>query len=176
MTRGSCSGSARGSHIHVAVEAFATGIKNLDRWKSTLIAWSLRSEALDSLILREFKGQNVATPAMYLRKCVDRLILVAQNLAWSLDRLLKRTFITWFHFDPSCKRFYRRCICDYPLHVQLRGTDYSSTSRYGCRSVIIVVIIGSTTTILCYSSLKLNFIPLHTAISISCTIWTRGGH
>jgi len=27
------------------VEAFATGIKNLDRWKSSLIAWSLHSEA-----------------------------------------------------------------------------------------------------------------------------------
>jgi len=45
------------------VEAFATGIKNFDRWNSSLIAWSLRSEALDRLILREFKGQNVATPA-----------------------------------------------------------------------------------------------------------------
>jgi len=56
------------------VEAFATGIKNFDRSKSSLIAWSLRSEALDRLILREFKGQNVATPAKYLRKCVDRLI------------------------------------------------------------------------------------------------------
>jgi len=32
------------------------------------------------LIPREFKGQNVATPAKYLRKWVDRLILVAQNL------------------------------------------------------------------------------------------------
>ena len=38
------------------VEVFATGIKNLDRWKSSLIAWLLRSEALDRLILREFKG------------------------------------------------------------------------------------------------------------------------
>jgi len=38
------------------VEAFATAIKNLDRWKSSLVAWSLRSEALDRLILREFKG------------------------------------------------------------------------------------------------------------------------
>ena len=45
------------------VEAFATGIKDLDRQKSSLIAWSLHSEALDRLILQEFKGQNVATPA-----------------------------------------------------------------------------------------------------------------
>jgi len=97
------------------VEAFATGIKNFDHWKSSLIAWLLRSEALDHLILQEFKGQNVATPAKYLRKCVDRLILVAQNSSWSLDRLLKRTLITWFHFDPGRKRFYRRRLCDYPL-------------------------------------------------------------
>ena len=88
------------------VETFATGIKNFDRWKSSLIAWSLRSEALDRLSLREFKGQNVATPAKYL-KCVDHLILVAQNSSWSLDRLLKRTLITWFHFNPGCKHFYR---------------------------------------------------------------------
>ena len=102
------------------VEAFATGIKNLDRRKSSLIAWSLRSEALERLILREFKGQNVATPAKYLRKCVDRLILVAQNLSWSLDRLLKRTLIAWFHFDPGRKRFYRRGVCDYPLREGAR--------------------------------------------------------
>ena len=54
------------------VEAFATGIKNLDRRISSLIAWSLRSEALDRLILQEFKGQNIATPAKYLRMTVMR--------------------------------------------------------------------------------------------------------
>ena len=99
------------------VDAFATAIKNLDLWKLSLplTAWLLRSKALDRLILREFKGQNVATPAKYLRKCVDRLILVAQNSSWSLDRLLKRTLITWFHFDPGRKRFYWRRLCDYPL-------------------------------------------------------------
>jgi len=58
------------------------------------------SEALDCLILQEFKGQNVATPAKYLRKCVDRLILVAQNSSWFLDRLLKRTLMGWFHLIP----------------------------------------------------------------------------
>ena len=39
------------------VEALATAIKNLDRWKSSLIAWSLRSKAFDHWILWEFKGQ-----------------------------------------------------------------------------------------------------------------------
>ena len=95
------------------VEVFATRINKFDRRKSSLIAWSLSSEALDRLILREFKGQNVAMPAKYLRKCVDRLILVAQNSSWSLDRLLKRALIAWFHFDPGCKRFSRQRLCDY---------------------------------------------------------------
>ena len=99
------------------VEAFVTGIRNLHLGKSSLIAWSLHSEALDCLILWEFKGQNVATPAKYVRKCVDQLILVTQNSSWSLDWLLKRTLIAWFHFDPGCKRFYRRCLCDYSLNV-----------------------------------------------------------
>ena len=117
------------------VEAFATGIKNFDQWKSSLIAWLLRSEALDHLILQEFKGQNVATPAKYLRKCVDRLILVAQNPSWSLDRLLKRMLIAWFHFDPGRKHFYRRCLCDYPLlfgvinFLQARGMDALATHK-----------------------------------------------
>ena len=52
----------RGCHIASPIESFATGIKNLDQWKSFLIAWLLRSEALDCLILWEFKGQNIATP------------------------------------------------------------------------------------------------------------------
>ena len=34
------------------VEAFATEIKNYDLWKSSLIAWSLRSEALNRLIIQ----------------------------------------------------------------------------------------------------------------------------
>ena len=33
------------------VESFAIGIKNFDRWKSSLITWSLRSEALERLII-----------------------------------------------------------------------------------------------------------------------------
>ena len=34
------------------VEVSATGIKNSGRWKSSLITWSLRSEALDHLIMQ----------------------------------------------------------------------------------------------------------------------------
>jgi len=76
------------------VEVFVTVIKN----------------HLDHLILRKFKGQNVTMPPQYLRKCVDRLILVAQNSSLSLDQLQKRMFISWFHFDPGHKCFYRQCV------------------------------------------------------------------
>jgi len=57
-----------GSHIHVACRS----VCDRDQERTVKIV-------LDRLILLEFKGQNVATPAKYLRKCVDRLILVAQN-------------------------------------------------------------------------------------------------
>ena len=114
----------------MSVEAFATMIKNLDRWKSSLLAWLLRSEALDRLILWETKGQNLATPPKYLRKCVDQLILVAQNLSWSLDWLLKRTLITRFHFDPGRKRFYRRSLCNYPLQVVVQFRLATASSHW----------------------------------------------
>ena len=78
----------QGLVTYTPVEAFATGIKNLDWWKSSLITWSLCFEALDHLILQEFEGQNVVIPLRYL-KCVDWLIFVSQNSSWSLDRLLK---------------------------------------------------------------------------------------
>jgi len=51
------------------------------------------------------------------KKVCWSLMLVAQNSSWSLDRLLKRTLIAWFHFDPGRKRFYRGHLCDYPLNV-----------------------------------------------------------
>ena len=64
---------------------------NGDQWedkvhRTPLITWSFHSEALDHLILWEFKGQNVAMPPYYLRKCIDRLILVAQTSSWSLGK------------------------------------------------------------------------------------------
>ena len=95
------------------VEAFATGIKSLDRWKSSLVAWLLHSEILDCLILQEFKDKS-SPPAKYLRKCIDQLILVTQNSSWSLDWLLKRILIAWFHFYPCRERLYRRRLGDYP--------------------------------------------------------------
>jgi len=35
--------------------------------------------------------------------------------SWSLDQLLKRTLIPWFHFDPGRKCFYTQRVWDYPL-------------------------------------------------------------
>jgi len=77
-----------------------------------LIAPFRGSWSLDSTGVQRTKCSHAAK---YLRKCVDRLILVAQNSSWSLDRLQKRTLIAWFHFDPGRKRFYSRRVCDYPL-------------------------------------------------------------
>ena len=114
------------------VEASATRIKNLDQWKSSLIAWLLHSEALDCLILREFKGQNIAMPAENLRKCIDWLILVTQNSSRSLDRLLKRMLITWFHFDPGHKCFYRQRVCDYPLCMQILKAGWLARLPFRC--------------------------------------------
>jgi len=158
------------------VEAFATGIKILDRRKSSLIAWSLRSEALDHLILREFKGQNVATPAKYVRKCVDRLILVAQNSSWSLDRFLKRTLIAWFHFDPGRKRFYRRRLSDYPLSLGMSMFNFSCPYLFGwffmyqSWEYIIITSFYSHVTVNCHYCLHCNYCPycLHCHCCLHC--------
>ena len=60
-----------------------------------LIAWLLHSKALDCLILWESKGQK-CSHASLVSECVDRLILFTQSLAWSLDRLIKRTLIAFW--------------------------------------------------------------------------------
>ena len=45
-----CAGHTYTSRVSQPVEGFAARIKNLDRWKSSLITWLLHSEALDRLI------------------------------------------------------------------------------------------------------------------------------
>ena len=73
------------------VEVLATGIKNLDWWKLSLIAWSLqRTRALARFLSIQ---QNVLISKL--------LISVVQNSSWSPDQLLKGMLTTWFHFDPS---------------------------------------------------------------------------
>ena len=106
---------SRGGHIHVA---FAIGINNLDRWKSSLIAPFRCSWSLDFTGVQRTKHGHASVVSKKVRWS---LILVAQNSSWSLDRLQKRTLIAWFHFDPGCKRFYRRCVCDYPLLSDVRS-------------------------------------------------------
>ena len=100
------------------IEAFATAIKNLDRWKSSLIAPFRCSWSLDFTGVQRTKHGHASVVSKKVRWS---LILVAQNSSWSLDRLQKRTLIAWFHFDPGCKRFYRRCVCDYPLLSDARS-------------------------------------------------------
>ena len=130
-----------------------------------MIAWSLHSEALYCLILWEFKGQNIAMPAKYVRKCVDRLILVTQNSSWSLDWLLKRTLITWFHFDPGCKHFYKQRLCDYPLNV---GTCPNLSSP--CKSCLKYSH-GERATVVCKSPVSKSAVviqhwPIRTKVSL----------
>ena len=67
-------GYASGDHICMPVKALVTRIKNLDWWKSSLIAWSLHSEVLDCLILWEFKGQEHSHAS-----------LVSEKVHWSGD-------------------------------------------------------------------------------------------
>ena len=104
---------SRSSHLYSACRSVCD--RDQESWLEKII--------LDRLIipfggswLLDFTEKNVATPPLYPRNCIDQLILVAQILSWSLDRLLKETSITWFHFDPGCKCLYRWRVCDYPLH------------------------------------------------------------
>ena len=72
-----------------SVEVFVTGIKNLDRWKLSLITWSLYSEALDPLILQEFKGQKRNHASLVSEKVHWSVDFSCSESSWSLDRLLK---------------------------------------------------------------------------------------
>jgi len=89
----------RGSHIHVACRSVCD--RDQESWTvkivlNHLIALFWGSWLLDSTGVQR---TNVATPAKYLRKCVDRLILVTQNSSRFLDQILKRTLLqvtSWF--------------------------------------------------------------------------------
>jgi len=112
---------SRGSHIRVTCRSICDWIKNLDQWESSLITWSLCFEALDCLILWEFKVQKCCHACLVSEKLcwLDQLILVTQKLSWSLDQLLKRMLIIWFHFWP-------------PLQTLLQATfDYLEYSVFG---------------------------------------------
>ena len=73
-------------------EVYATGIKDLDQWKSSLM-------------------QNIATPPQYeiMAWSVDISHSEFDLTPWLAP---KRMLIAWFHFDPSYKCFYRRHISE----------------------------------------------------------------
>ena len=76
-----------------------------------LTAWS----SLQKLLIAGqwfFYGSKVKLESHVL----DPLIFTVRMLPWLLDRLSKRALITWFNFDPGCKRFYTGHISDYPLN------------------------------------------------------------
>ena len=83
------SGPSRVVTYAAPIEVFVTGIKNLDRWKSSLITWSLRSEALDPLILQEFKGQKRNHASLVSEKVHWSVDFSCSESSWSLDCLLK---------------------------------------------------------------------------------------
>ena len=93
--------------------------------------------ALDRLIPWEFKGQNIAMPAKYLRKCIDRLILVVQNSSWSLklDWLLKKQQLSlWFRSKTLLQ--YTGDVCWLPLDIHfvesIKGQDCDQWFRDLC--------------------------------------------
>ena len=80
---------SRGSHIRVTCRSICDC--DHESWSVKIVLDHLIALFWGSWSL-DFKGQNIATPPEYLRKCVDRLILIAQNSSWSLDWLQKRTW------------------------------------------------------------------------------------
>jgi len=88
------------------IEAFVTGIKNEN------CPWLL-DRSLSFLDLWWFKGQKYSHASL-------------EKMCWSIDSSCsgfilipwsapKMTLIAWFYFHPGHKRFYRQCMCDYPL-------------------------------------------------------------
>ena len=100
---------------------FATGIKELDWWKSSLMASSFPSKTLDGLIVQGSKDKKRSHAS-----------LVSVKMCWSVD-ISRSEFILipWstpkknidrlIPFDPDHKRFYSymRPIYDYPLLLDL---------------------------------------------------------
>ena len=84
--------ATRGSHIHVACRSVCDGIKNFDRWKSSLIARSLCSEALDRLIiLRKRCNYDVHWP----------------RPSWIINQQkFRRRKAPPFSFEPPFKEFW----------------------------------------------------------------------
>lgn len=75
------------------VKAFATGIEILISW--SFLQWYQERMAANFT----FEPCNSWSS--------NQEIFAVQMSPWSLDQLLIRTLITWFHFDPSRKCFTR---------------------------------------------------------------------
>ena len=124
--------TSRGSHILVACRSICDRIKNLGRWKSSLITWLLHFEALDCLSLWEFKVQ---------KHCHTRL--VSEKLCWSVDISHSEViFIPWSapkenvdHLIPFWPRSQTllRATCDY-LEYSVFGT-WLQERAFNCSSL-----------------------------------------
>jgi len=115
---------------HVACRSACEWNKILDRQTKMvldrLIAPFQGSWLLDFMGVQRTKRSHAFVVS---KKVFWLLILVAKNSSWSLDWFQKRALITWFHFDPGCKCFYRRRICDYPLMTVLTFGSGSTNER-----------------------------------------------
>ena len=69
------------------VEVFAIGIENFDRWKSSLIAWSLRSEAIET---------------------TEQLLAVLTNRAVSALAHVHCNYATQVDVDSVCKLYLEK--------------------------------------------------------------------
>ena len=109
--------------IHLQITCRSVCDRNLDQSKLSLITWLFPSEALDHLILWRVKGQERCQASLVSEKMSWYYnVLVPQSSTSSLDQLLKRMLIAWFHFDPSPKCFNRWCVCDQPLlHPRIKN-------------------------------------------------------
>ena len=131
---------ARGSHIRVACRSVCN--HDQESWSVKIILVRLIALFRSSLSL-DFAGVQRTKPchtSIVSKKVRWLLTLVAQNSSWSLDWLQKRVLITWFHFDPSHKHFYRWRVCDYPLIVAVLsqlGVAKISLGDIGTRSKLL---------------------------------------
>ena len=81
--------SARGSHISITCNSVCNWDQESWSMKIVLDCLIALFQGSWSLDFNGVQGTKTATPPYYLRKCIDRFMLVAQNLSWSLDQLLK---------------------------------------------------------------------------------------
>jgi len=125
----------RGSHIHVACRSVCD--QDQESWSVKIILDRLITPFQGSWLLdsMEVQRSNIAMPAKYLRKCIDRLILVAQNSSWSLklDWLLKKQrLLLWFQSQTLLQAMSVWLPLDVHFVESIKGQDCDQWFRDLC--------------------------------------------